>query len=361
MKLSKVVLSMKACDKRLVVLGFIQILAICLFMPVAYSQDTIDCALKLKDAQSLYDNGLVAQIPDLLNDCLISGFTKEEELTAYKLIILTYLFDDKINQADSAMLGFLKKNPEYEISPTDHTSFIYLYNKFVIKPVVQLGVHIGTNLPFVSFVTYDPLGGEQGKVSYSSKAANLFISLETKFKLGNNTDMSIEPGFSQLSFTRIEYFMGFEKNEYIETQQRIEIPVSITYGYKNFGKFTLYGRMGMGAGLNLKTVAKVTSNPTDKNNLDINAGEDVRREDSRISTDAFAQLGAGIKYKIPHGFFMMEVRTNLGLRNQTIPGSSSAEYLAYYNHYQDDLFHMNALNFNIGYAYVFYKPLKREE
>jgi hypothetical protein len=95
-----------------------------------YSQEAGTCAEKLKTAQSLFSKGQVEQIPSLLKDCLQSGFKKEEALAAYKLLIQTFLLNDKLDQADSTMYEFLKKNPEYQLSPTDHSSFVYLFNKF---------------------------------------------------------------------------------------------------------------------------------------------------------------------------------------------------------------------------------------
>src|SRR4030042_1180183 len=93
-------------------------------------QETSTCAENLKNAQTLFDNGQVQQVPEMLQESLRSGFKQEEELAAYKLIIQTFLFQDKNELADSAMLAFLKKYPEYQLSPTDHSSFVHLYNNF---------------------------------------------------------------------------------------------------------------------------------------------------------------------------------------------------------------------------------------
>jgi hypothetical protein len=72
-----------------------------------FSQETGTCAEKLKTAQSFFEKGQVETIPLLLKDCLKSGFKKEEEIIAYKLLIQTYLLNDKIESADSTMHEFL--------------------------------------------------------------------------------------------------------------------------------------------------------------------------------------------------------------------------------------------------------------
>src|SRR5512133_3048301 len=122
-------------------------------MPVSgMAQEAGSCAEKLQTAQNLFDRGQVEQVAGLLQECLKSGVTREESLTAYKLIIQTYLFEDELEKADSAMLDFLKRNPEYELSETDHSSFVHLFNTFQVKPVVQISLHFGSNLPFTTFV-----------------------------------------------------------------------------------------------------------------------------------------------------------------------------------------------------------------
>lgn len=323
-------------------------------------QETSTCAENLKSAQSLFNKGQVSQVPAMLRECMKSGFKREEQLAAYKLLIQSYLFEDKLEQADSTMLAFLKRNPEYQLSPTDHSSFVFLFNTFTVKPVVQIALHIGTNMPFMTFVYPVTLSSEPGKVTYSHNALNLFTSLELKFALSRKLELNIEGGFSQFSFSKVEEMLGFGKTNYSENLSRIEIPVSATYNFLNFGKFTVYGRAGFGASFNLKSTAKTSFNPTDLNNFEVITGADVNRKDSRILMDLFGQAGAGIKFKTPGGFINLEIRSNLGILNQVVRGGASAQELKWAYKYVDDDFNMNNLNFNIGYTQIFYKPSKRK-
>ena len=59
-----------------------------------------DCAVKLKDAQNQFEVGQVQDVPDLLLECLKSGFTREEKIQAYKVLINAYIFDDNMAQAE---------------------------------------------------------------------------------------------------------------------------------------------------------------------------------------------------------------------------------------------------------------------
>ena len=47
-----------------------------------------DCAFKLREAQQLYNEGRIETVPGMLQPCIQRGFTQEERLQAFKLIIL---------------------------------------------------------------------------------------------------------------------------------------------------------------------------------------------------------------------------------------------------------------------------------
>ena len=342
----------------------------CLFFFSAaslYSQEAGSCAEKLKSAQSLFGKGQVEQIPSLLKVCLNSGgFIKEEELTAYKLLIQTYLLNDKIEQADSTMFEFLKKNPEYVLSPTDHSSFVYLFNNFKVKPVVQIGIHAGINVPFLTFVTTNLTSGE-GKISdskFTSNIGNLFFSAESKFKVTDKLEVGFEVGYSQMKFTnKITDNNEHAVINYTESQQQIELPVYALYDITSFGnkKFTVYGRAGIGGAYTLGVTGTATYSPTDPTNKNSRTGESLNRKDSRIAIDFFGQIGAGVKYKIPRGFLFGELRSNFGMLEQNVSGGLTIPQGDWFYIWRDPNFRLNAFNINIGYTYIFYKPSKRKE
>lgn len=176
-------------------------------------------------------------------------------------------------------------------------------------------------------------------------------------------DLNIETGYSQLVFTNVEDFLGFTKINYTETQRRIEIPLSVTYNFRSFGKFTPYSRLGFGPALTLSSSAKVSFDPTDLNNPVKPTGPDLDSKDSRIFMDLFGQMGGGVKFKTRGGYFTGEIRSNLGFLNQVIKGGDPIieEDLWTKYYYEDDDFHINALNFSLGYTRIFYKPSKRKE
>jgi len=324
------------------------------------AQETSTCAENLRNAQTLFDNGQVEQVPAMLEECLRSGFKQEEELSAYKLIIQTFLFQDRNAEADSAMLSFLRKYPEYQLSPTDHSSFVHQYNNFNVDPVVQVVFRLGTNIPFLTFIDPKAVSGIPGEWEYTTGAVNICASLETKFALGPRLEVNVEGGYSQLSFTNKEDFQRIGIVNYSETQHRIEIPISATYNFISFGKFTLYARAGAGPAFDLSSTAKkVSFVPGDVITFPPFKSPDISRIDTRIKMDLFGQAGSGIKLKIPRGYLNFEIRANIGVYNQVLRGGDSAVQLEDYN-YKDDDFNLNAVNLSFGYTQIFYKPSKRK-
>jgi hypothetical protein len=353
---------MKTTNQTLILLRILFVALLGSISFIAYSQETGTCAEKLKNAQSYFDKGQVEQIPSLLKDCLKSGFKREEELTAYKLLIQTFLLNDKIEQADSTMYEFLKKNPEYLMSPTDHSSFVYLFNSFKVKPVVQIGLHAGTNVPFLTFVSPNLTSGEPEKSTFSRNILNLFFSLESRFKITNKLEIGFEVGYSQMKFSnKLDDYMEHAVIDYSESQQRIELPITATYNFASFGKFTVYGRAGIGAAYTLGVTATATKTPTDPDNKNNRTGESLNRKDSRLAIDFFGQIGAGIKYKIPRGFLFAEVRSDFGILEQNVSGGQTIPMGDFYYSWRDPDFRLNACNVNIGYIFIFYKPSKRKE
>ena len=89
--------------------------------------------------------------------------------------------------------------------------------------------------------------------------------------------------------------------------------------------------------------------------------ENLSRKDSRVGVDFFAQAGAGLKFKISKGFLFFELRSNFGIMEQNKPGGQTVPVLEYYYKYGDPNFRINAVNINVGYSHIFYKPTKRKE
>jgi hypothetical protein len=227
--------------------------------------------------------------------------------------------------------------------------------------VVQLAVHAGTNIPFLTFVTEHPTAGTPGSSTVSRNIGNLYLSIESKFRITPKMEICFEEGFSQLKFINTVEFLDSAIIQYTETQLRLEFAITATWDFASFGKFTAYSRTGLGSAYNLSVTSTATQTPTGNNSGGNRTGETLKRKDSRVPFDLFAQLGAGMKYKVPNGYFFAELRSNFGMLEQNVPGGETIPVLDFYYGWRDPSFRINALNFNVGFTYIFYKPSKRKE
>jgi len=340
------------------VLGLVFFASLFLGMP-AFSQED-DCAVKLKEAQASFDRGQVEQVSGLINPCLQSGrFSREDEITAYKLVIQALLLDEKTPEAEVFMLRFLKKNPEYEHTAADYTGFVYMKSKFEVNPLLMLSFQAGLNFMFFTDHAERSVSSMPGDISISREPLNINTGAELIYPISPRFKVAGGLFYSSSSYTYTENILNFSKVEYRESLSRIEIPLSAIYDYKSFGKVTLYGRLGGGYVMNLKTDAKALNTPTDINNGFNRTGENVDRSSSRIRSDFFVQAGLGGMFKVPKGYFTTEIKTSLGMRNQVIgslPGN-----LEYFYFYTDDTFKMNMIGISFGYTRIFYKPSKIQD
>lgn len=322
------------------------------------AQESGSCTEKLKNAETLFERGQVSRVPGLLTECLKSGFTREESVAAFKLIIQAFQLEDRLDLADSAMLEFLKLEPEYQVNPTDHSGFIHLFNTFESKKVLQAAFRTGMNMSYLTFIV--PASSSVNTLgSRYTINPGLYVSGEAKFSIGRNIEFNAEIGYSRVSFHKLEQFV-FGELGYTENQNRLEFPLTLSYDFRTFGRFTTYARLGAGPSINLKTGSVSVFSTSDRNNPYPRPEEEIQRNNSRITADFFIQAGGGIKFKIREGYIFSEIRSNFAMRNQNI-SSPLTDELYWHYFYADDDFHLNTLNLNIGYIRILYKPIKKEE
>jgi hypothetical protein len=320
-----------------------------------FSQE--DCAVNLQRAQTDFDRGRVELVAGSIVPCLNSGgFTREDELTAYKLLIQALLLDEKAVMADEMMLDFLKKNPEYVPTAADYTGFVYLMSKYQVKPVFMVSAKAGLNYTFLSGKSERSLSSLDPDISYASEPLNIHAGAEVLLPMTLRLRLAAGLFYSSSSFRYTENMMNFGTVYYRESQTRVEIPVSAIYDFARVGNISLSARLGFGYQINLNTDSKSSFTPSDINNGFNRTGENLSRSVSRINSELFIHGGLGGAVKIPRGYITGELKANLGTRNQTI--RSNPANLEYFYFYSDDDFRINMVSITIGYIHIFYRPLK---
>lgn len=337
-----------------VILLFIGIL----FSPSVFSQE--DCAAKIQEAQRYYDQGMIEEIPSMLAPCMEEGFTRTQKIEAYKLIIMSYLFDENQFEAEKTMLEFLKKFPEYEIMPNDPVEFVYLFESYRTASVFSFGLIGGMNIadpriiePFTALdktlVQHDTKirpGFQVGLGLERYLSRKILINLETYFALNQYE-------FADRVVTRnSQTYVNFTEKLY-----KIEIPLTFSYEF-TLNKTHFITRAGVSAA----RITGVTGQPERRFAEDAQAltGADLDISGFRKKMLYSGIIGAGLRYKVPRGIVSLDLRARVGLNNIVLSEKRYAnEALTNRYYYIDDDFSLNTLSLSVGYYFSFYSPRKQ--
>ena len=335
------------------------ILVVSLMVGLMVQAQEEDCAFKLREAQQLYDNGKIETVPELLQPCIQRGFTQEERLQAFKLIIMCEIYDDDEVNAHAEMLSFLKRYPEYELSPTDPAEFRFIFQQYRTRPMLDLGLIVGANMSHGLIVQpFSPFNLNEEKPKYTSNGFGIQAGALINFYITSQIEICLEPMYAQ-SKMQLVYengaIPGFEDDagdltpDHFENQSYLYIPLTATYEMA-FGNFRPYARLGGMLGLML----------TDKTSTSqgIFQGPDEDNMENRKPLNYWVVGGLGAKYKLSKGYFYLDARYNFGLNRYL---SSGDDRYTQENHnwiymYQDSDFRVNSTMVSFGYVRSFYNP-----
>lgn len=335
----------------------------------AQSYGQTDCAKTLKKAQAAYDDGLLEKIPNMLTPCIqAEAFLEEDLVQAYKLMTLSYIFDDRYEKADSSMQLFLKEEPEYEINTTvDPPEFVNLYNSFRTHPLYSFGIVAGANMSFKrDKELHTVLDKENVNYSHTTRnVINYVAGLSGSYYFSKRFEANLELLAVGRNLETTEQgggleYRGFSESIASETQTWLETPLTFTYTMGNT-KLKPYVRLGGSVGFLLfssitfeRSYIQSDNQPVQSRALDFKG--------QRNGMNFWAHGGLGIKYKIKNGHLMLDARYCYGLGNQTQYKERSATEISkdaeanYY--YMDNDFFISNINVTLGFFQYIYSPKK---
>jgi hypothetical protein len=311
-----------------------------------------DCAFKLRDAQQLYDAGRIENIPEMLQACLENGFTQEDRLSAFKLIILCQIYTDDLEKAHAGMLSFLKRYPEYELTTTDPDEFRYIFEQYRTRPILDIGAFAGVNLTHgLISQPFTPFNLDNAKPKYTSDGFGFQAGALFNFYASTRIQISLEPMYAQSNFQLVYEQEPIENItlDHYERQSYLYIPLSGTYEFI-IGKFRPYARLGFQMGLMFANSTSTISG--------IFAGPDEDNLENRNQLNYWIFGGGGFKYKLNKSYFFVDLRYNVGLNQYLV---SPDKRFTQPNHnwvymYQDSDFRLNSFMISVGYARSFFNP-----
>ena len=317
------------------------------------------CVQSLRDAEKTYEAGRINEVEAMVLPCIQNeGFSKFEKLQAYRLIILSKLFDNQEEEANRYFLELIKTDPEYNVNPvTDPSEFVNLYNSYRTNPIYALGFKVGMNLTtpnsFVPYGVYNT-GGNTG--TYKAAINVQFglsgdVYLNKKFSIGADL---------LLSFKKYQYkntLLDYSELTAKETQMWLELPVVLKYTMGQ-GKTRFYLQGGGAASMILSAKSNIVRKDAEtQSNQAI--GPDINMKILRNTFNYSLVGGAGVRYKAGYGYVVVDVKYMYGLNNisNTDTKYSNSDLIYKYG-YIDNNFTLNSLMFSVGYYKSFYKPKK---
>ncbi len=328
---------------------------------ITHLSDSITCTQKLNKAQKIYDAGKLSEVEGLLASCIQSGFSKEEKMQALRLMILTSLFQDEHNKAETHLLQLLKEDPEYTLNPAiDPAEFYELYNSYRTLPVFNIGLIGGmTTSNVMEKKTYGVGSNADNKPDYQSRfgyqggiVADILFYKNIQLHLGAILNIK--------NFTYNNSFLYEQATTLAskESQMWLEAPLAFKY---NIGKrkLKLYAMAGGNFGLLLDANSKLSRTNSDNSNAAKEGTESFRQ--IRNNYNVAALVGIGLRYKVGYGYVFLDGRYSFGLSN--IANVKNRYYtedgrnLFYYGYVSSD-FNINNLMISVGYMKSIYKPKK---
>lgn len=321
-----------------------------------FSNGQSECSFKLDSARNLFENGIIEEIPEVLNPCIQEGFTREQKISAYKLIILTYLFDDNQLGAESTMLEFLDDFPNYEIRPDDPVEFVYLFESYRTLSVFSVGFFMGPNISFVR--TIEPFTLSNSLDNYKNKlGASTQFGIRFNRYLYQKLEANLEILYAAHQYSFEENISGNSQVTFSESLSTWEIPMYASYEL-NTGKFVPFVYAGPSIGFITSATGTPSELPLVENRQPYNgASRDISHRRNLVNFSLIA--GGGIKYKMPKGYIGVDLRFNAGLNKLVTEDNIYSDYSEIYGFgYINDQFALNSLYLSVGYHYTLYQPRK---
>jgi hypothetical protein len=314
------------------------------------------CSQNLKKAQKEYDEGRLTEVAGILESCLKDGFTKDQKLQAYRLLILTNIFSDEPGMAEQNLLHLLKEDPEYKINPAvDPAEFITLYNSYNTSAVISIGLVGGINQSRAHVRNAFSTDNANNKATYLPHIG-FQAGAMADIKLYKNLQLTTGVLAESKTYEYKNLLFNYSNLDMNEQQLWMELPLALKY---NFGKRKLIPYLYSGGSFNLLLSSTGNFKRVSINGDNDASGPNVTLTSLRNKINYYAVFGTGLRYKLGYGYLNLDIKYSMGLTNiANSKNRYSDPNLLYYYGYIDSNFTLNNLFISVGYFKSFYKPKK---
>jgi len=322
-----------------------------------------DCVIKLNEAQKLYENGKIEKIPDLLNDCIESGFNRENKIQGLRLLTLVYLFEDNTIKAEKTLLSLLKIDPEYKINQAiDPLEFIRLFNSFNTAPVFSMGIVAAPMLTMPHLIeTFGPAAFNEANPKYSASGISFSVGLKGNYHINSAWDLSFEPSFSNLTFQLQENVGTVNRITITENMKYLNFPVFGSYTFYKKKKYQYYGEVGFSYDMFLSGNINGNNEYNESQKPGTEPGQ-IETIDLRNEYNMMGSVGLGTKIAMNRSNIQVALRYKFGVLNVANGYTRETENYGYYTSSYQDIdndFTINNLCFMISFNWEFYRHKKK--
>lgn len=338
---------------------------------VAFSQQSGAQTLRL--AQSIYEQGRLHEIPDLLSDAKMVGFSKAERVSAYRLLTLSYIYLEEPEKADVAMQKLLQTDhffePNANVEPAE---FMGLYKTFRTKPVFSGGLKFGGNFttPFLSDIYYVSATAP-GKGKYAPGFGfQIGVVFEKEFFVNSRNKFLRRITFAPeaiymgrtFDYTNPDVFTsiatGASAADQVITvkQQWLDINAIFQLKLNKSNALSIY--TGLGPGISYLLGASNTMVTTRASSVGVVSGPDVDFKDSYKTLVPSATGLAGVKLKFGDFYIVGELKVQYSFLNPVDNSARSVPDAAFGYAYVLPNYKPLNLTANIGFIIPYFNPIK---
>lgn len=327
------------------------------------------CIETLRNARTVYDEGRLHELPDILKSCLKKGFTEEEKTEAYRLLVLSYIYQDQPALADETMLALLRSNPLYDTDEeTDPNELINLLKTFRTNPVFRWGIKVKGTYSAVNIIkTYSIGNSLNSNGKYTGDVGFGVALFAEKDFVRNQLTVRFEPSFTTYKMTYTG--SAFEKDDspdettvdFLDEENQSWIGVDLLARY-SFLKNTKFGKKITPTFI-LGPSGQFLFSSNSSNTTGVKGGEsasgadlDFKETNIRKAINISGVAGIGIIVPLGKMSFITDLTYQYGLVNITDKNNSSELNLRYGRAMSD--LSLNAFNISFGLMFNVYSPKK---
>lgn len=329
---------------------------------------------RLRLAQSIYDQGRLHELPGVLADSALSNFTKEDKVSAYKLLTLAYLYLEEPEKADASMLKLLQTDHFFEPNEAvDPAEFLGLYKTFRTKPVYGIGLKFGVNstIPLLSSLYYVSDGG-QGSGKYTAPLSIQVGIVFEKALFSNSKKKTLRRLIFSPELLYDTRTLGYTNNNFfydnVKAQTHAKFIGTIKQTWLSFNPMvqlkmnkskTLQTYLALGPGFSYILSGSVTAPAfTWNSGAGSTNGSNIDNTKSYLKIAPSVIAAAGLKFKFGSIYLTAEGRVQYGFVSPVNSSTRTNKVSVFDYSYTLSDYKPLTLMANLGFVFPYFNPIK---